>query len=228
LDRSEGDFQKPSLKRGKTKVTEELSAPPPLPNLGDASNQTNEWYYVANGARQDPTKAATIKDLLNKKEIETDTQVWRKGMPEWKPLRESDLADLVAAEPPAISSHHIGNGYVWTLALLPLVFGVIEAAVSASNQEAAARSLVLGFPYHPSRGLPVQVPVVINALLGWLDDRRLKQAGYGSRLTRVTAVLFTPVYLFLRAKRLKQRPYYAVAWILSMIVGFLIYAGVES
>jgi hypothetical protein len=40
--------------------------------------------------------------------------------------------------------------------------------------------------------------------------------------------LLTPVYLFLRAKRLKQRPYYAVAWILSLIVGFLIYASVES
>src|SRR5438445_2666703 len=179
------------------------------------TSTTNEWYYVANGTRRGPTTATTIKELLNKKEIETDTQVWRKGMPEWKPLRESDLADLVAAEPPAISSQHIGNGYVWTLALLPLLLGVIEAAVSASNQEAAARSLLLGFPYHPSRGLPFQVPVVINALLGWLDDRRLKQRGYGSRLTRVTAVLFTPVYLFLRAKRLKQRPYYAVAWIIS-------------
>ncbi len=209
-------------------MTEELSAPPPLPNLGDANNQANEWYYVANGARQGPTTAATIQDLLNKKEIETDTQVWRKGMPEWKPLRESDLADLVAAEPPAISSQHIGNGYVWMLALLPLVIGVIEAVVSANNQDAAARSVVLGFPYHPSRGLPFQVPLAVNALFGWLDDRRLKQAGYGSRLTRVTAVLFTPVYLFLRAKRLKQRPYYAVAWILSMIVGFLIYAAVES
>jgi hypothetical protein len=209
-------------------VTEELSAPPPLPNLGEVSNHANEWYYVANGARQGPTTATTIRNLLNKKELETDTQVWRKGMPEWKPLRESDLADLVAAEPPAISSQHIGNGYVWTLALLPLVFGVIEAAVSASNQEAAARSLVLGFPYHPSRGLPFQVPVVINALLGWLDDRRLKQAGYGSRLTRVTAVLFAPVYMFLRAKHLKQRPYYAVAWIISFIVGFLVYASVEG
>jgi hypothetical protein len=209
-------------------VTEELSAPPPLPTLGDANNQANEWYYVVNGARQGPTTATTIRDLLSKKEIETDTLVWRKSMPEWKPLRESDLAELMAAEPPAISSQHIGNGFVWRLALLPLVFGVIDAAVSTSNQEAAARSLVLGFPYHPGRGLPVQVPVVINALLGWLDDRRLKQAGYGSRVTRITAVLFTPVYLFLRAKRLKQRPYYAVGWILSMIVGFLIYAAVES
>jgi hypothetical protein len=80
-------------------VTDELSAPPPLPNLGEINNQENEWYYVANGARQGPTTARAIRDLLNRKEIEADTQVWRKGMPAWKTLRESDLAELVAAEP---------------------------------------------------------------------------------------------------------------------------------
>ena len=85
-------------------MTEEFSAPPPLPDLGAANQPApNEWYYVTNGARRGPMTAQTIKDLLNKKQIETDTQVWRKGMPEWKPLRKSDLADLVAAEPPAIS-----------------------------------------------------------------------------------------------------------------------------
>jgi hypothetical protein len=210
-------------------VTEELYGPPPLPDLG-AANQPgpNEWYYVANGTRRGPTTATAIKELLNKKEIEADTQVWRKGMPEWKPLRESDLGELVAAEPPAISSKHVGNGYVWTLALLPIVLGVIEAVVSASNQDAAARALALGVPYHASGGLPFQVPVIINGLLGWLDDRKLQQAGYGSRLTRFTAVLLTPVYLFLRAKRLKQRPYYAIAWIISLVVGFLIFASVEG
>ncbi len=213
-------------------MSEQISnLPPPIPAKDEPPEinlKPNEWYYVANGARRGPTTATTIKELLNKKEIETDAQVWRKGMPEWKPLRESDLAELVAAEPPAISSKHIGNGYVWTLALLPLVIGVIEAVVSASNQDAAARSIALGFPYHPSRGLPFQVPLAVNALFGWLDDRKLKQAGYGSRLTRVTAVLFQPIYLFLRAKRLKQRPYYAVAWIISMIAGLLIYASVDG
>ncbi|MBB4427874.1 hypothetical protein GGD66_006457 [Bradyrhizobium sp. CIR48] len=210
-------------------MTEELSAPPPLPNFGDPNNQpSTEWYYVANGSRQGPVPASAISELLKRKELKTDTQVWRKGMSEWKSLRESDLAEFVAAEPPAISGQYIGNGYVWTLALLPLLIGVIEAVVTASNQEAAARSLVLGLPYHPSKGLPFQIPLLVNALLGWLDDRKLKQAGYGSRVTRVTAVLFQPVYLFLRAKRLKQRPYYAVAWIISFIAGFLIYASVEG
>jgi hypothetical protein len=210
-------------------MTEDCTAPPPPPGAGDTNKfDSNQWYYVVNGTRQGPTTATAIKDLLDKSKIEMDTQVWRKGMLEWKSLRESDLGELVAAEPPAISPQQIGNGYVWMLALLPLVLGLTDAAISASNQDAAIRSLVLGFPYHSSKGLPFQVPAIINAVLGWLDDRRLKQAGYGSRLTRVTAVLLTPAYLFLRAKRLKQRPYYAIAWILSMIAGFIAYASVEG
>jgi hypothetical protein len=225
----QGGKSRISAQNEETKMTDELTVPPPLPNVGEANTQgSSEWYYVTNGTRRGPTTAAAIKELLKKKEIETDTQVWRKGMTDWKSIRESDLAELVATEPPAVSPLHIGNGYVWTLAFLPLLFGVIDAAIAASNQEAAARSLVLGFPYHPIKGVPVQIPVMVNALLGWLDDRRLKQAGYGSSVTRVTAVLFQPVYLFLRAKRLKQRPYYAVAWILSLLVGFLIYASVEG
>jgi hypothetical protein len=205
------------------------SSPPPIPETDEPPEiKPNEWHYVAKGVRKGPVSAATIRDLLNKKEIETDTQVWRKGMTDWKGIRESDLAELVATEPPAVSPQHIGNGYVWTLAFLPLLFGVIDAAITASNQEAAARSLLLGFPYHPSKGVPFQIPVMINALLGWLDDRRLKQAGYGTWVTRVTAVLFQPVYLFIRAKRLKQRPYYAIVWIVSLITGFLIYASVEG
>src|SRR5207249_2517994 len=66
-------------------MTEELSAPPPLPSFGDPNNQpSTEWYYVANGSRQGPVPASAIKELLKRKELKTDTQVWRKGMPEWK------------------------------------------------------------------------------------------------------------------------------------------------
>lgn len=83
------------------------SSPPPLPNVDEPPEITikpNEWHYVDNGVKKGPVSANTIKSLLEKKEIETDTQVWRKGMIEWKSIRESDLAELVASEPPAISS----------------------------------------------------------------------------------------------------------------------------
>jgi hypothetical protein len=42
--------------------------------------------------------SATIKGLSDKKEIDSDAQVWRTGMSELKSPRESDLAELVAVE----------------------------------------------------------------------------------------------------------------------------------
>ncbi len=210
-------------------MSEQVS-PPALPNLDEPPEIKNraEWHYVDNGVKKGPASSTAIRDLLNKKQIETDTQVWRKGMSEWKSLRESDLADLVAAEPPAISSRHIGNGYVWTLALLPLIWGIVDASITATNQQAAARSLVLGFPYNPSRGLPWQIPLLVNGVLGFLDERRLEKAGYGSGWMRAAAVLLAPVYLFARAKRLKHAPWYGVCWIVTFVLAIVLVAAVEA
>jgi len=209
-------------------MTEESIAPPPLPNFGAKDRETNEWYYVSNGARQGPTTAIAIGEMLKKKQIETDTPVWRQGMLEWRSLRESELAELVATEPPAVSALHIGNGYVWILAFLPLVWGVIDASIDASNQQAAARTMALGFPYHPTKGIPMQIPLVINALFGWLDELRLRRAGYGSKWLRAAAVLLVPIYLFARAKRLKQTPWYAICWILTFILGIFLVASANA
>jgi GYF domain 2 len=207
------------------------NSPPPIPNTDqppEINVKPNEWHYVANGVKKGPVSASAIRYLLNRKEIETDTQVWRKGMTDWKSIRESDLAELVASEPPAISPQHIGNGYVWTLAFLPLIWGLIDASTDASNQQALAWSGISGAPYHPSKGLPIQIPFVINALFGWLDELRLRKAGYGSKWMRAAAVLLVPVYLFARAKRLKQKPWYAVCWIVTFLLGIFLVAAVQA
>jgi hypothetical protein len=178
-----------------------------------------EWHYVDNGVKKGPATSKTIEDLLKSKTIATDTQVWRKGMIDWKTIRDSDLADLVAFEPPAVASSLIGNGYVWTLAFLPLVFGFIQAGIDYNNNMAAARSLVLGFPYDPSSATPWKLYFIINTGLLVLDYRRLKKAGYGSVWLALSGILLLPIYLFVRATKLKQKPWYAIAWIVSLIVG---------
>ncbi|MCP3446198.1 DUF4339 domain-containing protein [Bradyrhizobium sp. CCGUVB14] len=190
--------------------------PPPLPQFDEQApiaTSSAEWLYVANGERRGPISATAIQQLLNRKEITADTPVWRKGMLEWKPLRETSLAELVASEPPPISSSHIGNGYVWVLALMPLAVGLIEGMLAANN-----------YP----RGLPLQVPALFNALLGWIDYRLLEKAGYKSTGLRVAAILLTPVYLFMRARRLNQRPVYAMTWLASFAVGLLIYGAAAA
>jgi len=190
-------------------MTDQQPTPPPLPRSQTAA----EWFIVKNGTRHGPLTAAVISSMLERKEVGTDAQVWRTGMSEWKPIRESDLSDLVATEPPPISSSQIGNSYVWTLAVVPLLIGLIEATLEANNA---------------SRGLPLQLPALVGALLGWLDYRLLEKAGYKSWGLRAAAVLLTPVYLFMRAKRLKQRPTYAICWLVSFAVGLLIYGSVTA
>jgi hypothetical protein len=102
-----------------TKMPEKLSAPPPLPDFEQTSNMRGtEWYYVAKGARNGPLSANKIKWLVAQNELDADAQVWRKGMADWKELRQTELAD-VAVQPPPITSRSIGNGYVWMLACLP-------------------------------------------------------------------------------------------------------------
>lgn len=172
--------------------------------------------------------AVIIKDLLTKNTIDAETQIWRKGMKEWSSIRDSDLGSFVASDPPAISSHLIGNGFVWTLAILPLVYGIIDASIGSTNQKALMWSGITGAPYHATKEFPWQIPFAINGLLGWLDEHRLRKAGYGSNWMRAAAVLLVPVYLFVRAKRLKQRPSYAVCWIVMFLLGLFIVAAATS
>jgi hypothetical protein len=212
-------------------MTEDSSVIPPQTRNADEPPEIEvrpkEWHYFTNGTKNGPVSSNTIRSLLNKGEIEPDVQVWRKGMRDWASIRDSDLADLVTSDPPAISSQLIGNGYVWTLAILPLVYGIIDVSIISSNQQAAARSLILGFPYHPTQGLSWQIPFLINMLLASFDVRRLKKAGYSSPWITALGILLLPVYLFVRAKRLKQWPNYAVTWIVMLVLSFLLYASVE-
>jgi hypothetical protein len=201
----------------------DADAPPDF----DQSNY-DDWYYVGDGQKNGPISAVTIRRLLNDRKISASTLVWRRGMKDWSTIRDSDLEAFVESEPPTISPQHIGNGYVWVLATLPLLWGFIDASIAYSNQEAAVRTIVLGFPYQPSRGLPWQLTFLVNGILGWLDDRRLQKAGYGTTWTRVFAVSFFPVYLFVRANRLKQRPSYAIVCIISFVVGMLLLASAGS
>ena len=51
-------------------------------------------HYVINGPRKGPVTSATIKGLFDKKEIESDAQVRRKGMSESKSLRQRICVNL--------------------------------------------------------------------------------------------------------------------------------------
>jgi tetratricopeptide (TPR) repeat protein len=172
------------------------------------------WHYIQNGAKKGPVSAALIKSLLEKKAIEPDTHVWRKGMTDWKSIRETDLAGLVASLPPVISPQLIGDGYAWTLALLPLVWALIDASISIHNKEAIAA----GAFHEVIKEFPPLIPLIANCVLVLLDFLRLRRAGYRSKWLVFAGFVIVPLYLFVRAARLRQTPWYAICWIVTFLI----------
>jgi hypothetical protein len=191
--------------------------PPPPPNNYD------DWYYVERGEKQGPASAIAIKALLNSGEIADDTYVWRRGMKDWCTIRESELCGFVDDIAPAISSHMVGNGFVWAMAFLPIIFSVIDASIDSYNREQAARFWSLGLtPHLISANLAWKIYAPVNGFFALLDFIRLKKAGYGTLLRGLLAFFIPVVYLFLRARLLKQRPSYAIVWLAMLVSGLLI------
>jgi hypothetical protein len=211
----------------KKDAPEDLNEPPEIKSAIDKG-----WYYAAGGSRHGPVSAQAIGDLLKQHEIEPDVQVWRKGMSDWVNIRESELGGLVSSEPPPVSSHFVTNLVVWIIAVLPLGFGIINASITQQN----LANQIMGVPdlQHggPLQSAPISVLIiaVINAILCVIDVNLLKRAGYDAQWLGAIfwGFFLAPVYLFFRARRLKQRPYYAILWIVMAIVGAIIQGAAGS
>ncbi len=54
------------------------------------------WYYEIDHQPQGPVDIDTIKRLLDAGTINAATLVWRAGMPDWRPLRQTALAGNIA------------------------------------------------------------------------------------------------------------------------------------
>lgn len=180
-----------------------------------------DWHYVEKGAQKGPVSTEQLQAMLAAKTIGPETQVWRPGFSEWKAIRFTELSDEVRDVPPPVAGEHVGNALVWILAFLPLVFGIFDAAIDMENKRLAIRTISLGFDAKQIPSIPFGIPFAINTALCLWDDRRLKRAGYNSRWMVLTALVLVPVYLFMRAKLLKQRPSYAITWIAMMLLGLL-------
>lgn len=180
------------------------------------SGTDNDWFYTLGGQRMGPIPAIEIRELLTARKLDGDTPVWRKGWTDWKPLHQSELAAGLGEEPPPVAAAHINNAYVWVLAIAPLLYLIIEVVI---------RSYQLSRPWEDHSALLALtwiIPIVGNAGLCLLDESQLKKAGYASGWITFFAVVLAPVYLFVRAQRLKQRPTYGFVWIACFVVSLLL------
>jgi hypothetical protein len=188
-------------------------------DLTNATTDDEQWFYTQGGQRQGPVTADELRALLSALTIDGETPVWRKGMADWQPLRSTEIAVHFKDTPPAVAANQVNNGLVWALAFAPLVYLFIEVALLNYQYNHPADDAFFETFLSPLSWL---IPISTNAVLCLVDTEQLKRAGYSSGWLTLFALLLAPVYLFVRAQRLRQTPIYGFVWIGSFIVSIIL------
>jgi GYF domain 2 len=173
--------------------------PPPAP--------VGEWFYLYQGETQGPVTERTIRELGY------DCLVWRKGLPDWRPM---------SALPPAIVP-----SYAAPLPLInsvsPMISGYNAASLEPGNSTEVSNEIVWFWAFVPLLvGLLPMVPSyvwwLVHTVLWFIDGQFIKSAGRDRQGWGFWGWLFPPVYLFLRASRLKQNNAYAWVFLVCCVV----------
>ncbi len=178
----------------------------------------DSWFYTQGGQRLGPVSADKLRDLLAAQLIDGETPIWRKGLGDWQPVRATEIGASLQDSPPPVAAAHVNNMLVWTLAFMPIAYVVIDAFIYGYrvNHPEADQTFL--------NSLTWMIPFAINGGLCFGDERQLALAGHNTKNLQILAVLLAPVYLFVRAKRVKQTPIYGYVWIGTFLVAAILAA----
>ena len=178
--------------------------------------QDTAWFHEEDGQRKGPVSDSEMVNLIKLAKVSYGSAVWKKGFPDWLKVENTELAvHLAEVSPPPLSGEHVNNTIVWILAFAPLIGLFLEylVAMAVYGNEFAAQVAV------KSNKLWF-ITVGLNIGLGFFDERRLKKAGHNTDKFKGW-VWIVPVYLYQRAKHMKQNLAYFIVWLVCMAITFL-------
>jgi GYF domain 2 len=169
-----------------------------------------EWYYSREGKRYGPAADDLLRKLVVARTLVRDTPVWRAGMADWVPASQTEINSLFSldAKPPPLMGESVNNSIVWILAFVPLLAAFVEYFLAAATESPQTKFWWIAIP--------------MNIVLCLADSRKLKHAGHDTEGMFVWALFLVPVYLFVRASRLKQNPVYGFVWLATFFISFFI------
>lgn len=167
-----------------------------------------EWHYELNGGRLGPVSEAEILSLISSSKLARGSYVWKKGMSDWAKLDSTEFSSQFSDSPPPLTGDAIDNTLIWFLAFAPLLSVFVAEFLSAAT--------------HKSMSNFWWVTLALNIALSIADETKLQKAGHITE--KMGAAWLVPVYMFNRAKVLKQNNAYFIVWVvlfcLSLITGF--------
>jgi hypothetical protein len=187
--------------------------------MSDTTTNDDGWFYAHGGQRKGPVAATKLRELLAAKTIDGETPIWRKGLADWRPLHATEIGAGLNDTPPPIAANQVNNGLVWALAFAPIGYLFVEIALVGYQNSHPENDTFFEAFLAPLVWL---IPVTTNAILCLVDAEQLKRAGYSSGWMTLFALLLAPVYLFVRAQRLRRTPTYGFVWIASFIASIIL------
>lgn len=170
----------------------------------DAANDV-QWHYELAGVRSGPVSEAQILDLIATHKLGRMSYVWSQGMTDWMTIETTPFSRQFAGTPPPLTGAAINNTLVWWLAFGPLL-GIVLAGFLAG----LTGKDIIDFWW---------TTLALNIALSVADEKKLKKAGHDTASMGLAFIV--PVYLFKRAKVLKQSNSYFVVWVVLFVLSLL-------
>lgn len=181
------------------------------------SAQDKPWFYEDAGQRKGGYSHGEIIDLIKSGKLAHGAAVWKKGFADWMKIEHTELRPhLDESSPPPLTGEHVKNTVVWILAFAPIIGFMLEAFIAGivySDRPYHAESAAMSGEFW-------YISVMINVALSLWDEKKLKKAG--TNTDRFNGMVWlVPVYLFQRAKALKQNLAYFITWIVCFVLVLL-------
>lgn len=168
----------------------------------------DEWHYESDGVRLGPVSHSEILSLISSSKLARGSFVWKKGMPDWTTLDSTVFSSQFSDSPPPLTGEAVDNTLVWWLAFAPLGGAFIAGFLSGATDKPMSKFW--------------WVTLVLNIALSIADEKKLQKAGHDTE--KMGGAWLVPVYLFNRAKVLKQNNAYFIVWVvlfcLSLVTDF--------
>lgn len=175
--------------------------------------ETQDWYFEQDGGRQGPVPLESLLALLANKSVSADTLVWNASFgPVWKKLGEVQPPAIPTdtAGPPPLpqAKPKAGNFFAWTIALFPIIGSAVELVATAD----------VGANAH--RGITGILYFLAYSVLCALDAGQIRKGG-ATEAAPIFWFWLVPVYLYKRARALKQSLALLWVWIAALLVGLV-------
>lgn len=173
-----------------------------------------DWHYSAKSSSFGPVSDDDLIKLYKSGGINENTLVWNQSRGgDW--IRFREVPELNRGDgPPPLPASAVSDLWVWLFAAVPMIGYFAENIISQETDiDADTPAAIL-------------VYFAVYSALVALDSRVIRKSGRRDQVGGISLwVIFVPIYLFVRAKRLAKSQITLAAWVASVTAVIFLSSG---